>query len=224
VTQFVESDLEGNNAQKSPAVAKAIVAHICRDGSLGSFLDVGCGSGSLLAAAAPFAADLTGVDRSEYFVSKARAALPAARILEADVADLSALPENHFDTVAFLDVIEHLGNPVAALGELRRVLRPGGRLVITTPNSDSIQRVLFGNRWNGLVDPTHILLYTRFHLDRLARTFRLFDQATSYVIRPVPTGAFAGRRGLLEARVDHAGFRGEGGVRNRYRQPGVAVE
>lgn len=52
-------------------------------------------------------------------------------------------PDDHFDVTLFCEVVEHLTNdPLAALMEIRRVLKQGGRLVLTTPNSTSARNLL----------------------------------------------------------------------------------
>jgi 2-polyprenyl-3-methyl-5-hydroxy-6-metoxy-1,4-benzoquinol methylase len=52
-----------------------------------------------------------------------------------------------FDVVVMFDVIEHLFEPTRALGSICRVLRPGGILVIITPNFNSISRSVIGVNW-----------------------------------------------------------------------------
>jgi SAM-dependent methyltransferase len=173
-------DPAGNNAQKSLSVAQGIIAHVRADRFIGSLLDVGCGAGSLLAAASPYASELTGVDSSEFFLTKARASLPSARLFCGDAANLIGLADATFDTVTFCDVIEHLANPGLAIAELRRVLKQDGRLVITTPNADSILRVVLGKRWNGLADKTHILLFT-------ALTLRVFIERSGFRVTRLRT-------------------------------------
>ena len=72
-----------------------------------------------------------------------------------------------FDVVLLGDVIEHLRDPVAALARLRPLLRPGGRLVLSTPNvaNWAIRLSLLAGRWRytdrGILDRTHTHLFTR---------------------------------------------------------------
>ena len=57
--------------------------------------------------------------------------------------DALPYPDDHFDVILFCEVLEHLTNdPMAALLEIRRVLKPGGRLILTTPNAVSARNLL----------------------------------------------------------------------------------
>lgn len=158
------------NDQKSAASAQAIVQRAARAGELGDVLDVGCGTGTVLSAAASaHAHSLAGVDTDAAFLALARRALPDASIAEADVQTHLPFADSSFDTVFFCDVIEHLFRPVEALAEIRRVLRVGGRMVLTTPNGNALMRRLAGDRWYALRDPSHAIFYTRFSLAHLLR-------------------------------------------------------
>jgi 2-polyprenyl-3-methyl-5-hydroxy-6-metoxy-1,4-benzoquinol methylase len=104
-------------------------------------LEIGCGRGELavrLAAMTPRPRRLVGADFAQSAVR-----LGAQRARETSragvswmVADAQAigLPAASFDTVISCETIEHLVDPVGALREFHRLLRPGGRLVLTTPN------------------------------------------------------------------------------------------
>src|SRR2546429_1955490 len=94
-------------------------------------LDVGCGPGTITIdlAARVSPGETVGIDTDAGVVAKAaeaaRAAGSDARIEVGDVFDLDA-PDGAFDVVHAHQVLQHLGDPVAALREMRRVCRPGG--------------------------------------------------------------------------------------------------
>ena len=92
-------------------------------------LEVGCGSGVFLRAAADRGAAVTGIDSSERLVELARARAPEA---EVSVGDLQALPyaDGSFDVVAGFNSFFFADDIVAALREAGRVARPGGKVAI----------------------------------------------------------------------------------------------
>jgi SAM-dependent methyltransferase len=103
-----------------------------------AFLDAGCGDGRHLAAlerSGHRPARVVGSDISQRILETARAAggPPGLELVQ---ANLEALPfeDEAFDLVLCTQVIEHLLDPAAGLGELARVLRPNGTLVLTTDN------------------------------------------------------------------------------------------
>lgn len=101
-------------------------------------LDVACGVGygiEILAAAG--AAAVTGVDLDPAAVaeSKARYGDHAKEIVEGDIQQLP-LADDSFDVVVSFETIEHVDDPAGALAQLRRVLRPDGLLIISSPNPE----------------------------------------------------------------------------------------
>ncbi len=68
-------------------------------------------------------------------------------------------PDNHFDAVHSAHVIEHVYDPVALLRECFRILKPGGKLVIITPNTGSWGHEKFGSAWLNLDPPRHLILF-----------------------------------------------------------------
>ncbi len=98
-------------------------------------LDAGCGVGygmAILASAG--AASVTGVDIDKDAVDEAVDRLgDAFAVRQGDLRDLS-LPDDAFDVVVCWETIEHMEDGERAIGEFRRVLRPGGLLLISSPN------------------------------------------------------------------------------------------
>ncbi|MFJ8229976.1 class I SAM-dependent methyltransferase [Streptomyces sp. NPDC094448] len=98
-------------------------------------LDVGCGDGTAAATAAPLLAGhrVIGVDWSQDALRRARTRL--TDVVRGELSD-GRLPfrSGAADAVLFSEVVEHLVDPDSALDELRRVLRPGGHLMLSTPN------------------------------------------------------------------------------------------
>jgi SAM-dependent methyltransferase len=93
-------------------------------------LDVGTGPGVVAAAALARGAQVTAVDASAEMAARAAAACPGADVRVAVLPDLP-FPDASFDAITGNFVINHLGDPAAGLAELRRVLRPGGRIALT---------------------------------------------------------------------------------------------
>jgi len=104
-------------------------------------LDVACGVGDWLAAAHRRGASVSGID-----ISAKAIAVAARRLPEGDFTTgmAGALPyaAAAFDLVTCLGALEHFPDKPAALREMRRVLRPGGRIVVLVPNADFLTRRL----------------------------------------------------------------------------------
>jgi len=119
-------------------------------------LDYGCGDGSFLGELreAGFSR-LTGYD----FDPQARL---AARASGAEIAerreDLAA--HGPFATITLNHVIEHVADPAQDLAWLAGLLRPGGRLIVRTPNASSALSRVFGRSWRGWETPRHLHVFT----------------------------------------------------------------
>jgi ubiquinone/menaquinone biosynthesis C-methylase UbiE/DNA-binding transcriptional ArsR family regulator len=102
--------------------------------TFGDVLDAGAGDGAIAQLIAPRARSVTCMDVSETLVKAARERLARYPNVRSEVADLESLPfdDARFDEVLMLNVLTHLRAPSRAVGELARVLRPGGRLVLAT--------------------------------------------------------------------------------------------
>jgi len=105
-------------------VLKALA--LTRDTAL---LDVGCGSGLFCEIAASQGASAMGLDASSAMLDLARRRTPRASFFEGEMEELPFV-EKTFDVVTALNSLQHVTSPLGALMEARRVLKPGGKLVI----------------------------------------------------------------------------------------------
>jgi ArsR family transcriptional regulator len=115
--------------------------------------DLGCGTGQTAAALAPFVAKVLAVDRSGDMLQAARRRLRDAHNVEVRRGDLEALPieDASLDAATLLLVLHHLPDPGAVMAEARRVLKPGGRLLICDmlPHDREEYRQQMGHVWLG---------------------------------------------------------------------------
>jgi SAM-dependent methyltransferase len=120
-------------------------------------LDAGCGSGPLIAALRDRGAVVTGIDKSAGMLEMARRRLDDdADLHVAELGRPLAFPDGTFDDVTASLVLHYLEDWGPALAELRRVLKPGGRLIL------SVNHPLAENRWHreaGL-DPDYFATYS----------------------------------------------------------------
>jgi SAM-dependent methyltransferase len=116
-----------------------------RGGSRGRLLDVGCSTGAFLLAARQRGWQVEGLELGKASAAYAQDAL-GLTIARASLFDHEA-PAGSYDAIVFLEVIEHLPDPAGALARIAHWLKPGGVLLVSTPNYDSLYRRLFGSRW-----------------------------------------------------------------------------
>jgi SAM-dependent methyltransferase len=127
-------------------------------------LDLGCGAGRFVRALAEAGAEPVGVEIAEAALERARRNAPGAdlRLLEPD----GSLPLEHrsVDLVWCSEVLEHVADVAGLLVEVRRVLRPGGRLLVTVPFHGRVQAALIAlTRFEAHFDPLgqHLRFFTR---------------------------------------------------------------
>jgi 2-polyprenyl-3-methyl-5-hydroxy-6-metoxy-1,4-benzoquinol methylase len=137
-------------------------------------LDVGCSSGYLAQPLSERGNTIVGVELDPVAARAAEAF--CERVLVGDVETMELpLESGSFDVVLCGDVVEHLRDPGAALTRLRPFLKPGGRIVLSTPNvaNWAIRLSLLGGRWRytdrGILDRTHTHLFTRATLAEALR-------------------------------------------------------
>ncbi len=121
-------------------------------------LDVGCSTGDFLEYAARRGWDIAGCELASHSAEVASGRLGCD--IRAGSFEESGFEDESFDVVTMWDVIEHLYDPVAAVKEAWRILRPGGLLAMNTPNYNSFSRYVLGSRWEGLIPPRHLFVFS----------------------------------------------------------------
>ena len=144
--------------------------------------DLGCGTGQIASALAPFVARVIAVDRSGEMLQAARRRLRDLPSVEVRRGELEALPiaDAELDAATLLLVLHHLPDPPSALAEASRVLKPGARLVIADmlPHDREEYRQQMGHVWLG---------FSNDHMQRLLAAAG-FDRVR---IVPLPVNAAA---------------------------------
>jgi 2-polyprenyl-3-methyl-5-hydroxy-6-metoxy-1,4-benzoquinol methylase len=124
----------------------------------GTMLDVGAATGFFLDIARSEGWETYGIELSRYAAEVARG--KGLRV-SAGTTDDCDFPPGFFDVVTAWDVIEHMPKPLAELEKIHNLLKPGGLLVINTPDSGCMLARLLGKRWHLVVPPEHLNLFHR---------------------------------------------------------------
>jgi 2-polyprenyl-3-methyl-5-hydroxy-6-metoxy-1,4-benzoquinol methylase len=132
----------------------------------GRLLEVGCSYGGFLDEARLKGWDVTGVELSQIAATFARDQL-GLRVFCGDLREQLQQLGEPYDVVAIFHVIEHLPNPPALLELCRKLIKPGGLLILKTPNVASSIARLMGSSWHWMCPPAHLYLYSPATLGRL---------------------------------------------------------
>lgn len=100
----------------------------------GELLEVGCGVGRGIDLLSEKATTYTAIDKNDEVLAALQLEYPCHTFIKANVPPLSEIEDNSFDTVVSFQVIEHIKEDNLFLKELYKVVRPGGKVIITTPN------------------------------------------------------------------------------------------
>lgn len=149
-------------------------------------VDVGCGDGfhlKLLQEYGKKSWSLEGVDVDERAVSKARE--HGLNVHHGRLQDVS-LPVDSFDLAFMIQTIEHLGSPPEVLHHIHRILKPGGKLVIVTDNTGSLDFGCFKSRfWGGYHTPRHWNLFNKHSLRLLTANMKFETVSITTQVSPV---------------------------------------
>lgn len=132
----------------------------------GRILEIGCGSGEMLRYLDRLGWVVEGIDVDPKAVAVARNS--GLKVYCGDPLMLS-IAGGSYDVVTMGHVIEHVYDPRKLLVECLRLLKPGGTLVIVTPNAQGLGHKLMGRNWLHLDPPRHLHLFNSLTLARLCR-------------------------------------------------------
>ncbi len=131
----------------------------------GRFLDIGCGGGKYLLSMQNLGWQVEGVEFNEGAVQTCRQS--GLKVFHGELHE-AQLPENSFSVVTARHVLEHVAEPIPFVTEIFRILKPGGLMVLKTPNSRALARDWFGSKWFPNDVPRHLILYSPENLGMLA--------------------------------------------------------
>ena len=152
---LIDPEVEADERPWRELVARERLEDLKRFVANGRFLEIGCSTGEMLAAAGPSFTAM-GVEADEKSSRAARA--NGLNVFSGTLRD-ARFPNRHFDAAAMYHVIEHVPSPREELRELRRVIKPGGWLTLEAPNIATVWYRLLGARWRQII-PDHIFFFT----------------------------------------------------------------
>ena len=140
-----------------------------------TFLDIGCATGLLLNHMKNKGWDCYGVEICRESAEYGRAQFNLN--IHIGTLEQASFTDSFFHAVHLSHLIEHVPDPVGLLQEIRRILKPTGYMVLTTPNVSGLQARMAGKRWRSAI-PDHVYLFSKKTMKELLRKtgFHILDQ------------------------------------------------
>ena len=133
----------------------------------GTILDIGCATGNFLNRMQQYGWACFGIEPSEYAANYAKQRFNL-QVIHGYLTN-NLYPDHYFDVITLWDVFEHLPQPRNDLSILKDLLKPGGLLIITTPNAEAWGRRLFGQYWVGWDVPRHYHVFSPLTIQDMLR-------------------------------------------------------
>jgi len=163
--ELIDLEVEAGERPWRELTARERLGDLKRFVAEGRLLEIGSSTGEMLDAASS-SFTVAGVEADER-TSRA-AAMRGLDVFNGALCD-ARFPDSHFDVAAMYHVIEHVPSPCRELRELRRIIKPGGWLVLETPNIATLWYRLLGARWRQFI-PDHIFFFTPQTITRLCES------------------------------------------------------
>ena len=127
----------------------------------GSLLDVGAATGSFMTAAKKRGWNVSGVEISDFAAETGR---QKGLDIKTGILENCGYEKEYFDIITLWDVFEHISNPQSTLAHIKKILKPGGLIVMNLPDSDSLFARLMGKKWALIIPPEHLHLFSIHNL------------------------------------------------------------
>jgi ubiquinone/menaquinone biosynthesis C-methylase UbiE len=180
-------------------------------------LDVACGPGFVTMAFAPHCTSVVGIDATDRFIARAKAEAAMRRLdnvtfLVGD-AERIPYPDESFDVAVCRFAVHHFPRPATVLSEMKRIVRPGGRIVIVDMLvSEDSAKAAYRNEMERLCDPSHARalpgsefehMFSRLGLElTYKQTFKSTYSVADWIAHGAPTAERAARiMEMMEASV-----------------------
>jgi len=130
-TEIASAEIPSDN----PVHQRLLYAYIAaKDFVKGDLLEIGCGDGRGVDVLHPLVSAYTAIDKNDILIDILEKKYPDIKFISQFIPPLSMIPDNTFDTVVSFQVIEHIENDDLYVKEIYRVLKPGGKALISTVN------------------------------------------------------------------------------------------
>ena len=183
---FTEKDFGLVHKIRSRLEAKRLLEYCGPLDDDARILDVGCGDGFHLRLLREFGNKswkLEGIDLDPRAIEAAERS--GLKVHLGSVESLDLKPES-YDVIYTIQTIEHVERPDEFLAAVSRLIKPGGRLVIVTDNTDSVDFGVFKKSyWGGYHFPRHLNLFNKTSLSKLATKTGLLVEGLTTIVSPV---------------------------------------
>lgn len=147
--------------------------------SRGRILDVGCGSGETLSILESLGWVGYGIDIDAHAIDEAKKR-GLCNVIQGTYEKMKKYPNNFFDAIRLYHVIEHIDKPDVFLALASKKLRPGGELILGTPNGSSLAAKWTKQYWYNLDAPRHVFIFNPNTLTRLTRRYNFVDETIRF--------------------------------------------